>query len=231
MHLLILDGQHLEAEFRQKFGSGHQYTFLPAGPGRLVDEIEEALPALEEALPTVDFVFDFGNYGPLYEEKEGIVAFVEAATESLAGRFGADKPQYPVFGFCGLPTLLNRPLLEVSLYETADAPALAAACAALGTGYRVVADRVGLLTPRVVSLLINEACYALQEGTAPLADIDQSLQLGAPRGPFAWADAMGVGRVYEVLSTLWDDTHDERYKVCPLLKRQAQLGRPFGPDR
>ncbi|AYA38015.1 3-hydroxyacyl-CoA dehydrogenase [Hymenobacter oligotrophus] len=229
MHLLILDGQHLAAELREKFGAQHQYTFVPEAGGRLVDELESAMPLLDDALPTADVVFDFGNYGPLYEEKEGIVAFVEAATESLASRFGADKPAYPVFGFCGLPTLLNRSLLEVSLYDPADAALLASTCAALGTAYRVVEDRVGLVTPRVVCMIINEACYTLQEGTASIRDIDLGMKLGTnyPKGPFEWANAIGVERVYEVLNMLWEDTRDERYKISPLLKHMVQRQETF----
>lgn len=227
MHLLILDGAHLAAEFRQKFGPAHRYTFVPAVPGRLVDEIEEAMPLLDDALPTVEVVFDFGNYGPLYEEQEGLVVFVEAATESLTGRFGADKPGYLVFGFCGLPTLLNRPRLEVSLYDEADAGPLQAACARLGTAYSRVADRVGLLTPRLLALSVNEACYALQEGLAALPEAHQALQQNGAASPFAQANALGLNRVLDVLNTLWDDTHDARYQVCPLLKRLALRGESF----
>lgn len=229
MHLLILDGAHLAAEFRQKFGPAHQYTFVPAGAGRLVDEIEEAMPLLDEALPTADVVFDFGNYGPLYEEKESIVAFVEAATESLTGRFGTDKPAYPVFGFCGLPTLLHRTLLEVSLYDEAEVGPLAEVCARLGTAYSLVADRVGMFTPRLLALSINEACFALQEGVVEAAaDIALQSVFGDLLGR---ANAIGLGRIHEVLSTLWDDTHDPRYQVCPLLKHMAQRGRVFQLER
>ncbi|GAB2945557.1 hypothetical protein GCM10027048_08250 [Hymenobacter coalescens] len=229
MHLLILDGHHLAAEFRRKFGPEHQYTFVPAAAGRLVDEIDEALPLLEAALPSVEVVFDFGNYGPLYEEKEGLVAFVEAATESLTGRFGADKPVYPVFGFCGLPTLLNRPRLEVSLYDEADADRLADTCARLGTDFHVVADRVGMVSPRVVCMGINEACFAVPEGSTSVAAVDEALSLcpDAARGPFSWANAIGVERVYEVLSMLWEDTHDERFRAAPLLKRTAARAGQF----
>lgn len=226
MHLLILDGAHLEAEFRRKFSSAHQYTFVPAGPGRLVDEIEDAMPLLDEALPTADVVFDFGNYSPLYEEKDGIVAFLEAATESLTGRFGADKPAYPVFGFCGLPTLVDRPPLEVSLYDETDAGLLADVCARLGTEYVLVADRVGLFTPRLLALGVNDACWALQEGIAHPDDAHQLL-LSVCSTVLAQANAVGIGRVIDVLSALWDDTHDPRYQVCPLLKRMALRGTRF----
>ncbi|WP_375419118.1 3-hydroxyacyl-CoA dehydrogenase family protein [uncultured Hymenobacter sp.] len=134
-----------------------------------------------------------------------------------------------IFGFCGLPTLLNRPLLEVSLYHEANRAKLAETCAALGTDYRVVEDRVGLVTPRVICMIVNEACYTLQEGTASIQDIDLAMKLGTgyPRGPFEWANAIGVARVHAVLEAMWHDTHDEQYKICPLLKRQALRGEPF----
>ena len=161
-----------------------------------------------------------------------IPTFVEIQTVSLVDirRFDIpDGAQKTYFGFCGLPTLLNRPLLEVSLYHEADREKLAATCAALGTDYRVVADRVGLVTPRVICQIINEACFTVQEGTATMQDVDLGMKLGTsyPRGPFAWANAIGVERVYAVLEAMWHDTHDERYKVCPLLKRQALRGEPF----
>ncbi|GAB3826954.1 3-hydroxyacyl-CoA dehydrogenase [Hymenobacter jeollabukensis] len=226
MHLLILDGAHLEAEFRWKFGSAHQYSFVPATAGRLVDEIEEAMPLLDDALPTADVVFDFGNYGPLYEEKEGIVVFLEAATESLAGRFGSAAPAYPVFGFCGLPTLLNHPLLEVSLYHDADADQLTDICARLDTAHCLVADRVGLFTPRLLALSVNEVCFALQEGLVGSSVAGMALE-SVFGNLLAQANAVGVGRIHEVLSALWDDTHDPRYQVCPLLKRMALRGESF----
>ena len=158
--------------------------------------------------------------------------FAEASCDSLLENLWGedDMPSdATLFGFCGLPTLLNRRLLEVSLYQEADRTKLAETCAALGTDYRVVADRVGLVTPRVICQIINEACFTVQEGTATMHDVDLGMKLGTnyPHGPFAWANAIGVERVYAVLEAMWHDTHDERYKVCPLLKRQALRGEPF----
>jgi 3-hydroxybutyryl-CoA dehydrogenase len=69
-------------------------------------------------------------------------------------------------------------------------------------------------------MIINEACYTLQEGTASMQDIDISMKLGTnyPFGPFEWADKIGIKHVYETLKAVYDDTHDERYKICPMLK-------------
>ena len=236
MHILVIDGNHVEAEFRAKFGPGHTYTFISTEHQR-IGEWLEIQQAVAEAVDTVGAAFCFsrvGTHSSPYMVVSGfqIPTFVEIQTVSLVDirRFDIpDGAQKTYFGFCGLPTLLNRPLLEVSLYHEADREKLAEACAALGTDYRVVADRVGLVTPRVICQIINEACFTVQEGTATMQDVDLGMKLGTsyPRGPFAWANAIGVERVYAVLEALWQDTHDERYKVCPLLKRQALRGEPF----
>ena len=234
MHILVIDGSHVEAEFRAKFGPAHAYSFINTEDSYDWEAVEAAIDTIAA---TVDVSFTFAlasdTHGATrWFDKFSIPAFAEISWNSLAqSHFEATngKPKRPCFGFCGLPTLLNRPLLEVSLYDEADREQLAAICAALGTDYRLVADRVGLVTPRVICQIINEACFTVQEGTATMQDVDLGMRLGTnyPRGPFAWANAIGVERVYAVLDAMWHDTHDERYKICPLLKRQALRGAPF----
>ena len=233
MHILVIDGGHVETEFRAKFGPGHAYTFHSTDfDGQAEREAKEQ--QLTALAATTGAVFCFGYayaMRPHYNQLPvfGCPVFIDCAAASLSETVSAHESEPPtetLFGFCGLPTLLNRPLLEVSLYHEADREKLAATCAALGTDYRVVADRVGLVTPRVICQIINEAYYTVQEGTASRADVDLGMKLGTnyPHGPFAWANAIGTTRVYAVLEALWQDTHDERYKVCPLLKREALRG-------
>jgi 3-hydroxybutyryl-CoA dehydrogenase len=53
-------------------------------------------------------------------------------------------------------------------------------------------------------------------------DIDLGMKLGTayPHGPFEWCDMIGIKHVYEVLNALYLDTHDDRYKICSLLKTE-----------
>jgi len=127
-----------------------------------------------------------------------------------------------VFGFNGMPTLFNRETLEVSLRSPADEPLLTSLCTQLRTSFQIVEDRVGLVTPRIICMIINEAYYAAQEGTASREDIDMAMKLGThyPFGPFEWTQRIGIKHVYELMEALYDDTRDERYKICPLLKRE-----------
>ncbi|MCB0736653.1 MAG: 3-hydroxyacyl-CoA dehydrogenase, partial [Bacteroidetes bacterium] len=149
-----------------------------------------------------------------------IPVFVSSIKAQLAEMADPDENYGPIFGLNCLPTFLNRPLKEVSCLNEQDAETLKEVCQNLGWEYQLVKDRVGMVTPRIIFMIINEACYTVQEGTANMQDIDSSMKLGTayPKGPFEWADEIGIADVYETLEALFLDTGDERYKICPLLK-------------
>ncbi|MEM9857324.1 MAG: 3-hydroxyacyl-CoA dehydrogenase family protein [Bacteroidota bacterium] len=128
-----------------------------------------------------------------------------------------------IYGFNGLPGFFDRPLLEVT--SQGKASLLEELFFKLGIDFLEVADRVGMVTPRVVAMIINEAFYTVQEGTATKQDIDLGMKLGTnyPYGPFEWLERIGVSHIYELLEALYEDTKDPRYKICPLLKREYLL--------
>ncbi|MHC2990823.1 3-hydroxyacyl-CoA dehydrogenase [Pontibacter sp. HJ8] len=216
MHILVLSDVEMAAEFRQKFpqgSNGNTYTFLQSH--NLTDD---------QVRPS-DIVFDF----MLHQEPERLsyyapeqVVFCHAVTRQLAAlvRESGQTNGCTLFGFNGLPTLFDRPLLEVSLLHQGEEEKLQSICTKLGTEYQLVDDRVGMVTPRILCMIINEACYTLQEGTASIADIDLGMKLGTnyPKGPFEWANAIGIVNVYNVLEAVYEDTKEERYKICPLLR-------------
>ncbi|PKV67159.1 3-hydroxyacyl-CoA dehydrogenase family protein [Pontibacter ramchanderi] len=225
MHILVLSGDEMAAEFRQKFAegaNGNTYTFL------------HSRHLTDDQLKPSDIVFDF----LLHEEPERLsdytpeqVVFCQAVTKQLAALVQESglESTCTLFGFNGLPTLFNRPVLEVSLYLQRDADKLKQVCAQLGTEYQLVNDRAGMATPRILCMIINEACYTLQEGTASIQDIDLGMKLGTnyPFGPFEWANAIGIANVYQVLKAMYEDTKEERYKICPLLKTKYLRGEKF----
>lgn len=178
-------------------------------------------------LQSFDIIFDLnfddhekliGHYAPL----EGKPVFVSAVKQQLAWHaYHYDRAIHcHLFGLNALPTFINRPLAEVSLLNQKDEEVLHRIMGLLQCEYKLVEDRVGMVTPRVVLMIINEACYTVQEGTASMKDIDISMKLGTnyPHGPFEWADKIGIRHVYEVLAAMYEDTKEERYKICPLLK-------------
>jgi len=138
----------------------------------------------------------------------------------------------PIENWIGMNTLtgfINKPVWELSLPNEKNKNVISQLKEQLNIEYKLVADRVGLLTPRVILMIINEACYTVQEGTANMKAIDQAMKLGTnyPKGPFEWADEIGIVDVYETLEAIYEDTKDARYKICPLLKTHYLKGQPF----
>ena len=219
MQILVTGPAQMLAEFQERFDKpeGVEYHTVEALP----------LADLSKANAVIDFWLDsHPDRLQQYQHQLGLTVFCNVPKSSLAElvyRYG--KPACTLVGFNGLPSFVNRPLMEVSLLEQEDLPKLEEVCKALGTDYRLVSDRVGMVTPRVILQIINEAFYTVQEGTATREDIDLGMQLGTnyPQGPFAWCQKIGIKHVYELLMALLLDTGDERYKVCPLLKREYLL--------
>ena len=214
MKILLIGEQRNFDEFREKFGE-HEYTFV---------EDSSLDPAY---LTSQEVVFDFiieenPDNLDLYKSRSSLPVFVNAVKLSLAEMaFYNDDIQCPLYGFNGFHTFVNRDILEVSRLNNED-DQLERTCKALNTDFRIVDDRVGMVTPRIVAMIINEAYYTLMEGTASRDDIDKGMKLGTayPYGPFEWCEKIGLHDVYELLEALYDDTREERYKICPLMKKE-----------
>jgi 3-hydroxybutyryl-CoA dehydrogenase len=217
MNILVIgDLQNLE-ETKAKFGDRHNYTF------------EQDHREAERFIQGNDLVFDFildeePFQVDIYTDKTNSKVFINTAKISLAelSNLAGHQIKANLFGFNGLPTFLNRSILEVSVLNPYDVPDLVEHCKKLGTEFLVVDDRVGLVTPRIVCMIINEAYFTVQEETATREDIDMAMKLGTnyPFGPFEWCKRIGIKHVYELLEAVYEDTHDERYKICSLLKRE-----------
>jgi 3-hydroxybutyryl-CoA dehydrogenase len=87
-------------------------------------------------------------------------------------------------------------------------------------------DRPGFLVNRVLIPLLNEACFALEEGVGSKADIDLGarLGLGHPLGPLELADLIGLDTVLSIAEILHRDFGDPKYRPCPLLRNLVQAG-------
>jgi 3-hydroxybutyryl-CoA dehydrogenase len=83
---------------------------------------------------------------------------------------------------------------------------------------------------RTVAMLANEAADAVVQGVAVPEAVDVAMQKGVnyPRGPIAWADAIGAGIVRDVLANLALHYGEGRYRISPLLARRAATGGKLG---
>lgn len=163
-------------------------------------------------------------------------ASVPIVTTSLAitATEAASWTRHPerVCGFGTLVPLTERELFEVAPALQTEQAALEATVAffqSLGKETEVVEDEVGLVFPRILSLIINEAAFALMERAATPQDIDTAMKKGTnyPYGPLEWADRIGLDEIYAITRGLQRDLAEERYRTAPLL-RKLVLAKRFG---
>jgi 3-hydroxybutyryl-CoA dehydrogenase len=134
-----------------------------------------------------------------------------------------------VCGFGFLPPLADAKVLEIAPgLETREEARRAAygLAGALGRDAVHVNDGAGLIAARIVSLIANEAAFALMEGIATADDIDAAVRLGAnyPHGPLEWADLMGVDVVYAIIRGMYAEYGEDRYRPAPTLRRMVLAG-------
>jgi 3-hydroxybutyryl-CoA dehydrogenase len=82
-------------------------------------------------------------------------------------------------------------------------------------------DEPGFVSARVISMIINEAYFALEEKVSTKENIDQAMKLGTayPYGPFEWGQKIGLKNIYLLLTRL--SLENERYNPSALLVKEA----------
>jgi 3-hydroxybutyryl-CoA dehydrogenase len=97
---------------------------------------------------------------------------------------------------------------------------------ALGKTPVEVNDAPGFVSNRVLMPLLNEAMYAVMEGVATPAAVDQVFQLGMahPMGPLKLADFIGLDVCLDIMRVMVEGLGDPKYRPCPLLIRMVDAG-------
>ncbi len=169
------------------------------------------LQALDEALPA------------------NVPIVSNAVAETILSQSHHLKHLHRFVGIAAFPTLLANPLVELSpslhtTKETADTVKALFESAKKETA--MVQDSVGMVMPRILCQIINEALFTVQNDVASPKDIDEAMKHGTnyPHGPIAWGEQIGFSNVVAVLDALYLHYHEERYKVAPILRQLALAG-------
>ena len=113
------------------------------------------------------------------------------------------------------PTMVNRKVIEISVIESESIDHVKNVFDTLGWTFLAVPDITGMITPRIISMIINEAWFSLAENISSRDEIDTAMKLGTnyPFGPFEWGDKIGLDRVRGLLKEL--QKTDTRYSIAP----------------
>jgi 3-hydroxybutyryl-CoA dehydrogenase len=87
-------------------------------------------------------------------------------------------------------------------------------------------DSPGFIVNRILIPLLNEACFALQEGLASPEDIDTAVKLGLnhPMGPLTLADFVGLDTCLYIAEVLHRELGEDKYRPAPLLRTYVAAG-------
>jgi 3-hydroxybutyryl-CoA dehydrogenase len=173
---------------------------------------------LEEAIAdtTSDIIINLNDHAieADYRDTNKIV-LVNAVSETLSDYHHGEN----IVRINGWNGFLTRKIWELSGRNNEALDALASTC---GVTFKWLPDEPGFVSPRVISMIINEAFFALEQSVSTQPDIDIALKLGTnyPMGPFEWAEKIGLHRVKELLEKL--TLQSDIYKPSALLLEKSK---------
>lgn len=211
------------------------------GETSINDELKQMLGQKCEfisELNSADIIIDSSNFPE--EKKRNSIKFIDensnvqvpVFTSSLCITVSeqASFSKYPsrLIGIPLYSTFSQAKLIEIAPSKITDSKILENAESFLketSLNYAIVPDRAGLVFPRILAMIINEAAQVYSENIASLDDIDTAMKLGTnyPYGPLEWADKIGIDLVYNILSSLQKYYGEERYRPHPSLKEMVNL--------
>ncbi|HOJ05234.1 MAG TPA: 3-hydroxyacyl-CoA dehydrogenase family protein [Bacteroidota bacterium] len=130
-----------------------------------------------------------------------------------------------IIGIAALPTLVQSGVVEVSYpygHPHAHDDVLRKFFDSIGKRMVVVRDEIGMVTPRILAVMINEAMLIMQQDIAGEDDIEAALAVAlGTEGPISWARRFGWENVYNLLYAMYDELGGERYRPASLLRKMA----------
>lgn len=213
---------------------GHECIVYARGMKKKLDESVHVVHALDEA-PHVDLIIDLhvrdsknrrivlgDMIADLSTEAPILCNTVSTTATEVVSRVGAGDR---IIGLAALPGMIASDVVEVSFPYGAKhghQEILSDFFASIGKRMEVVRDEVGMVTPRLLAVMINEAVLVCQQDLIGREAIDALMAPGLQaEGPLAMGRRIGWRNLYTVLTAMYDELGGERYRPASLLKKMA----------
>ncbi|HLY69170.1 MAG TPA: 3-hydroxyacyl-CoA dehydrogenase family protein [Puia sp.] len=119
------------------------------------------------------------------------------------------------------PTFLERNISEIVTAE-GQKKSTKEVLDTLEWSFQFVPDVSGMISARIVAMIINEAYYTIDDDVSSKKEIDIAMKLGTsyPFGPFEWSEKIGLKNIYGLLLALGKT--DTRYSISESLEKEIK---------
>jgi 3-hydroxybutyryl-CoA dehydrogenase len=193
-----------------------------------LDALRAADLVIEAATEHLDLKLEiFGRIDQI--AKSGALIATNTSSISITRLAAATKRPDKVIGMHFFNPVPVMQLVElIKGLQTSDATYAAAEALTkkIGKTPVKVKNSPGFVVNRMLCPMINEAIFALGEGLATAAEIDEAMKLGCnhPIGPLALCDLIGLDVELAVMQVLFEGFKDPKYRPAPLLVEMVEAG-------
>ena len=206
MKIVVLADEDSRKEFNAKItGADTKVTYIKGFRELITNDIDhssaDAFIILKEVINNQDHT--------IFKSKP---VFINSVTNTLKV---LELPEN-FYRFNGWPGFISREIWEIAGEEKNVENIFEK----LQWKYIPVADEPGLISARIIAMIINEAYFALGEDVSSKDEIDIAMKLGTnyPYGPFEWGKKIGLQKVYDLLRKL--NETESRYSIAPAMKNE-----------
>ena len=174
-------------------------------------------PLFADADAVIDLLFEQNGYDTSYlNDFVNRPVLVNSMNKTIA------EIELPVIRINAWPGFLKRSVAEVSCTNDVNKNKTEQILSLLNRKAEWVPDIKGFISARIVSMIINEAYFALEENVSTKEEIDIAMKLGTnyPYGPFEWSKKIDLKNIAALLTEL--STTEKRYEPAGLLLKEAK---------
>ena len=172
----------------------------------------------DDADALLDLLFEENGFDFTYLKKfSQKIIFIHSITKTIS------ELGLPFIRINAWPGFLKRDIAEIACDNEGDKKQVERILNLLNKKPEWTPDIKGFISARVISMIINEAYFALEENVSTKEEIDIAMKLGTnyPFGPFEWGKKIGLKNIANLLKEL--SVTEKRYLPANMLIKEAAL--------